>query len=99
MNSRAARARRRALGRLLEVCSVTGAEQDPGGPIFTMTVQDFPDVIERIKANGGIVGQGETSEMLAPDARSSWVRDPNGLLMRVSMPPPAGGRRGAAPPQ
>jgi catechol 2,3-dioxygenase-like lactoylglutathione lyase family enzyme len=58
--------------------------QDPGGPIFTMTVEDFPATIERIMTSGGIVGQGETSEMLAPDASSSWVRDPNGLLIRMS---------------
>ena len=57
-----------------------------GGPIFTMTVEDFPGLIERIRANGGIVGQGETSEMLASDASSTWVRDPNGLLLRVSAP-------------
>ena len=61
--------------------------QDPGGPIFTMTVEDFPGMIERIKAHGGIVGQGETSDMLAPDATSSWVRDPNGLLIRVGAAP------------
>jgi len=64
--------------------------QDPGGPIFTMGVADFQATIERIKANGGIVGQGETSEMLAPDAGNSWVRDPNGLLIRVAGAPPQG---------
>ncbi len=63
--------------------------QDPGGPIFTMTVEDFPATIERIKASGGTIGQGDASEMLAPDARFSWIRDPNGLLIRVSAPPPA----------
>jgi catechol 2,3-dioxygenase-like lactoylglutathione lyase family enzyme len=64
--------------------------QDPGGPIMPVTVQDFPGVIAAAKANGGTIGVGETSATLAPDARSSWVRDPNGMLFQVSMPrPPA----------
>lgn len=67
--------------------------QDPGGPIFTMTVQDFPAVIDMVRANGGTIGDGDTSVTLAPDARASWVRDPNGLLLRLSLPQPA---RGAA---
>lgn len=70
--------------------------QDPGGPIFTMTAPDFPAVIDGVRANGGIIGDGATSATLAPDARASWVRDPNGLLIRLSAPqPPRGG--GAAP--
>jgi len=60
--------------------------QDPGGPILPVTVQDFPAVIEQVRANGGIVGAGETSAPLAPDARSSWIRDPNGILIQVSLP-------------
>ena len=62
--------------------------QDPGGPIFPVTVQDFPAVIEQVKANGGSIGVDETSAPLAPDARSSWIRDPNGVLIQVSLPRP-----------
>lgn len=69
--------------------------QDPGGPILTMTVNEFPAVIAAVKANGGIVGQGDSSEPLAADARVSWVRDPNGLLIRMSAPNPGRGGRGA----
>ena len=69
--------------------------QDPGGPILTMTVNEFPAVIAAVKANGGIVGQGDSSETLAADARVSWVRDPNGLLIRMSAPNPGRGGRGA----
>jgi catechol 2,3-dioxygenase-like lactoylglutathione lyase family enzyme len=70
--------------------------QDPGGPILLVTVQGFPEVINALKANGGIVGVGNTSEALAADARSTWARDPNGVLLRVSLPaPPRGG--GPAP--
>ena len=69
--------------------------QDPGGPIFTMTVQDFPAVIDLVRANGGTIGDGDTSAALAPNATASWVRDPNGLLLRLSVPQPA---RGAAGP-
>ena len=58
--------------------------QDPGGPIPLVQVNDFPKAIERIKANGGIVGQGDSSETLAPDARASWIRDPNGALIPLS---------------
>jgi len=60
--------------------------QDPGGPIFTMNVNDFPAVMAAVRANGGIIGDGEASATLAPDARASWVRDPNGLLIRMSAP-------------
>jgi catechol 2,3-dioxygenase-like lactoylglutathione lyase family enzyme len=63
--------------------------QDPGGPIMPVTVQDFPGVIAAAKANGGTIGTGETSVTLPADARSSWVRDPNGMLFQVSMPRPA----------
>ena len=62
--------------------------QDPGGPILTMTVEDFAGVMERVQALGGTIGDGDTSAMLAPDARVSWIRDPNGLLICVSAPPP-----------
>jgi predicted enzyme related to lactoylglutathione lyase len=71
--------------------------QDPGGPIMPMTVQDFPAVIAAAKANGGTIGTGETSAMLADDARSSWVRDPNGMLFQVSMPRPPAAAAPAAP--
>jgi catechol 2,3-dioxygenase-like lactoylglutathione lyase family enzyme len=70
--------------------------QDPGGPILLVTVQDFPAVIDLLKANGGIVGQGMKSEMLHSDARSTWARDPNGVLLRLSLPAPARGQ-GPAP--
>ncbi len=63
--------------------------QDPGGPILTMTVEDFAGVMERVEAYGGTIGDGEVSTALEPNARVSWIRDPNGLLIRVSAPPPA----------
>ncbi len=70
--------------------------QDPGGPILLVTVQGFPEVIAAVKANGGTVGVGGTSETLPADARSAWVRDPDGVLLRISLPaPPRAG--GAAP--
>jgi predicted enzyme related to lactoylglutathione lyase len=67
--------------------------QDPGGPILLVTVDGFPAAIDLIKANGGIIGDGPQSVALAPDARASWTRDPNGVLIRVS--PPAAPRGGA----
>jgi catechol 2,3-dioxygenase-like lactoylglutathione lyase family enzyme len=75
--------------------------QDPGGPILLIQVQEFPAVIDQVKANGGIVGQGETSEALGADARSAWVRDPNGVLLRLSPPatPRAGGAGASAAPE
>lgn len=60
--------------------------QDPGGPILPVTVQDFPAVIEQVRVNGGTIGVGEASVTLPPDARSSWIRDPNGVLIQVSLP-------------
>jgi catechol 2,3-dioxygenase-like lactoylglutathione lyase family enzyme len=60
--------------------------QDPGGPILPVTVQDFPAVIEQVRANGGIIGVGDASVALPPDVRSSWIRDPNGVLIQVSLP-------------
>ncbi len=68
--------------------------QDPGGPILLVTVQGFPEVINALKANGGTVGVGATSETLAADARSTWARDPNGVLIRISLP--AAPRQGGA---
>jgi catechol 2,3-dioxygenase-like lactoylglutathione lyase family enzyme len=62
--------------------------QDPGGPIFPVTVQEFPAVVEQVKASGGIIGVGESSVTLAADARSTWIRDPNGVLIQISMPRP-----------
>ena len=62
--------------------------QDPGGPILPVTVQDVAAVVEQVRANGGTVGVGETSAKIAPDARSSWIRDPNGVLIQVSLPRP-----------
>ena len=41
--------------------------QDPGGPILTMTVNEFATVMAAVKANGGIVGLGDSSETLAAD--------------------------------
>jgi predicted enzyme related to lactoylglutathione lyase len=60
---------------------------DPGGPILPLTVTDFPAAIADVQKYGGIVGQGATSETLAPDARASWIRDPNGMLLRLAAPP------------
>ena len=72
--------------------------QDPGGPILLVTVQGFPAVIDLIKANGGIIGDGPQSVALAPDARAAWTRDPNGVLIRVSPPAaPRGNTANAAP--
>lgn len=67
--------------------------QDPGGPILLVTVQGFPEVMAAVAAAGGTIGVGRSSETLPADARSSWVRDPNGVLLRVSLPAPprAGG--------
>jgi catechol 2,3-dioxygenase-like lactoylglutathione lyase family enzyme len=58
--------------------------QDPGGPILTMTVEDFAGVMARVPQFGGTIGDGETSATLAPGATVSWIRDPNGLLIRVA---------------
>jgi hypothetical protein len=44
--------------------------------------------VEQVKANGGTIGVDETSPPLAPDARSTWIRDPNGVLIQISMPRP-----------
>jgi len=71
--------------------------QDPGGPIMPMTVQDFPAVIAAAKANGGTIGTGETSATLSADARSSWIRDPNGMLFQAAMPRPPAAAAPAAP--
>jgi catechol 2,3-dioxygenase-like lactoylglutathione lyase family enzyme len=62
--------------------------QDPGGPIFPVTVQEFPAVVEQVKANGGTIGLGDTSASLPLDVRSSWIRDPNGVLIQISAPRP-----------
>jgi predicted enzyme related to lactoylglutathione lyase len=72
--------------------------QDPGGAILLVTVQGFPEVIEALKANGGIVGLGMKSDTPAADARSTWARDPNGVLIRISLPaPPRQGGPAPAP--
>jgi catechol 2,3-dioxygenase-like lactoylglutathione lyase family enzyme len=62
--------------------------QDPGGPILTMAVDDFTGVIARVQQYGGTIGDGERSTVVAPDATASWIRDPNGLLIRVSKTAP-----------
>jgi predicted enzyme related to lactoylglutathione lyase len=61
---------------------------DPGGPILPLTVTDFQAAIADVKATGGIIGQGTTSDTLVADARASWIRDPNGVLLRLGMPAP-----------
>jgi catechol 2,3-dioxygenase-like lactoylglutathione lyase family enzyme len=66
---------------------------DPGGAILPLTVTDLPAAVAAVQANGGMIGLGTTSETLPPDARAMWVRDPNGVLLRLSAPAPA---RGAA---
>ena len=58
--------------------------QDPGGPILTATVTDFAGVMKRVEEFGGMIGDGPASTTLAPGATFSWIRDPNGLLIRVS---------------
>jgi catechol 2,3-dioxygenase-like lactoylglutathione lyase family enzyme len=63
--------------------------QDPGGPILTMSVDDFAGVMARVPQYGGTIGDGERSAPLAPDATVSWIRDPNGLLIRVAKAAPA----------
>ena len=68
----------------VEKMAVRHRVQDPGGPILTMTVEDIAGVMERVGARGGTIGDGELSAALAADASVSWIRDPNGLLIRVS---------------
>lgn len=63
--------------------------QDPGGPILTMSVDDFAGVMARVPKYGGTIGDGERPAPLASDATTSWIRDPNGLLIRVSKAAPA----------
>jgi hypothetical protein len=53
-----------------------------------VTVQELPAVVELVHAHGGIIRPGDTSVAVAPDARAVWVRDPNGLLMQLSLPRP-----------
>ena len=67
-----------------EQTAVRHRVQDPGGPILTMTVEDFAGVMERVETYGGTIGDGEMSETLAPGATFAWIRDPNGMLIRVS---------------
>jgi len=62
--------------------------QDPGGPILTMSVDDFAGVMARVTQYGGTIGDGPTSAQLAPNATVSWIRDPNGLLIRVAKTAP-----------
>ena len=50
---------------------------------------DFAGVMARVQQYGGTIGDGERSAVLAPDATVSWIRDPNGLLIRVSKAAPA----------
>jgi catechol 2,3-dioxygenase-like lactoylglutathione lyase family enzyme len=66
--------------------------QDPGGPILLVQVQNFRAAIDAIRANGGIIGQGERSVALPLGVTGAWVRDPNGVLMLVSGPAGQGGR-------
>ena len=61
--------------------------QDPGGPIVLVTVKAMVPVLDAIRANGGILGAGEASVTVPADARATWTRDPNGVLLRVSLPP------------
>lgn len=58
--------------------------QDPGGPILTMVVEDLAGLIERVRAYGGAIGDGETFGTLPPDATVAWIRDPNGMLIRAA---------------
>tara|TARA_R110002110_G_scaffold147129_2_gene337358 strand:- start:58658 stop:59653 length:996 start_codon:yes stop_codon:yes gene_type:complete len=58
--------------------------QDPGGPIMLIGVNDFSAAIDKIKQYDGLVGTDQKSVMLDPGTSSSWTRDPNGLLIRLS---------------
>jgi catechol 2,3-dioxygenase-like lactoylglutathione lyase family enzyme len=60
--------------------------QDPGGPVLPITVQDLAAVAERARATGGTIGTGDASTPISADARSAWIRDPNGLLLQASLP-------------
>ena len=70
---------------------------DPGGPIMTMNVEEFPAVMEQVRANGGVFGDGDASAPMPTTAAATWVRDPNGILLRISPPPQGRGRGNAAP--
>lgn len=63
---------------------------DPGGPIMTFNVEEFPTVMQQVVANGGMIGDGDRSAPVPTTITATWVRDPNGVLLRVS--PPAQGR-------
>lgn len=58
--------------------------QDPGGPIMLIGVNDFDHAVENIVSHGGLIGTDQKSAMLAAGTSSSWTRDPNGLLIRLS---------------
>jgi predicted enzyme related to lactoylglutathione lyase len=53
---------------------------DPGGPILPVTVTDYEAALADVQPNGGTVVQGL--------ARASWIRDPNGVLLRLGQPAP-----------
>lgn len=61
--------------------------QDPGGPILLVNVTDVRGALEQVRANGGVIGQGATSDPIPAEPRATWVRDPNGVLIRISPPP------------
>jgi predicted enzyme related to lactoylglutathione lyase len=58
--------------------------EDPGGPIYLVGVTDFSMAIEKIQEFGGLIGTDQKSVSLAHDARQSWTRDPNGMLIMLS---------------
>jgi predicted enzyme related to lactoylglutathione lyase len=73
---------------------------DPGGPIMTFNVEEFPAVMQQVVANGGMIGDGDASAPVPTAVAATWVRDPNGVLLRVSPPAQGRGRGGnAAQPQ
>lgn len=64
--------------------AVTHRVQDPGGPIMLIGVDNFDQAVRNISSHGGLIGSDQKSAMLAPGTTSSWTRDPNGLLIRLS---------------
>ncbi len=64
--------------------AVSHRVQDPGGPIMLIGVNDFDRAVDNILSHGGLIGSDQKSAMLDAGTSSSWTRDPNGLLIRLS---------------
>lgn len=61
--------------------------QDAGGPVVLVQLEGFAAAVDAIKANGGIIGVGPAQGTVAADARTTWARDPNGVLVMLGPPP------------